>query len=132
MTKSEDIFRLYYDDFYAEKFNLGSQLFGDFEQKFLNDEIIQAQSVQRKIAILHVYYHFYQFDSSTLSLIRVVDDIHKRFIPNLEIKTGVLETVIEAIYNTLETLASATDQFSIDNISYVLSKYKQIVSYNLH
>ena len=131
---SRGVWNRYVKDFCATKLSLGSELFAKSMENTLTAST--ESSILRRVADLHVRVRLYHLDSESLSLMRVLDELQKRYqaIPEEQCNVDLFErpqklfaVVIEATYSVLLIITDSR-QPCVNELKRLSSSYLQLVS----
>ena len=133
--KCKEVWQWYVKDFFATKLGLGSQSSAERVERYLISHA--DDSVQERVANLHVCVRLNHLDSQSLSLMRILDDLQKQYhtipeehchISSLEDSSALFEIVIKAMYNVLIVMSTSVSPNHVDGLKKLSSIYLQIVS----
>ena len=153
--KCEDVWMRYVKDFFSIKLNLSSESFAKSVSVLSSQSFTKSVSVEkhliahgdgnmhRRITDLHVFVRLYHLDSESLSLMRVLDELQKKYqaIPEEQCHISILQkpevlfgVVIEAIHNVLVviSLSMSPCKHYVDDLRKLSSHYLQVVSIIYH
>ena len=126
----------YVRDFCATKLSLGSVHFA----KKMEDTLAQSTecNIYRRVADLHVRVRYYHLESESLSLMRVLDELQKRYLDNdtedqchlglSQEPQELFTVVIETIYSVLLKMKDKTE-IRVNDLKKMSSTYLQLVCY---
>lgn len=126
---------MYVKDFCATKLSLSSELFArSMEHTLLT---LCESDVRRRVADLHVLVRLYHLDSESLSLMRILDGIQRRYqvvsdeqcdLDLFEKPQKLFVIVVDAVYCVLSILSKSSSQDCVRELKMLSSCYLQMVS----